>query len=247
MEKAYEGIPVEIVFVSVWFTLTHEYYKAVEGNKFLVLMIQAKNIGTEETECFSTARWEVTVDKGQVYPERSCNLSATMVRPEETKTGYVFFEISTTTSPSEVRYYDDNSANDPTFTLVLRGESIPELPTAKDAIIRYTERYAEEIGFNSVRYKPAKNYTFLIVTLNIENIGDREFSTSPLYFRARVNGIEYDVHSATQSLSGPMKTVDLRSGEGISGRIAFEVPRETTSYELVYKGLDHFEIEWAHY
>lgn len=67
----------------------------------------------------------MTVDKGYVYDKKSCNLTYTSLRPEETKTGYVMFEILETTIPLEIRYYGGLFGKDPAFVLDIRGESIP--------------------------------------------------------------------------------------------------------------------------
>ena len=124
LKEGTEKIPVEITFISAWFTTTHEHWEAEKGYKFLVLEIQAKNLGMKKTDCFSTMRWEVTVDKGYIYERKFCNLFMASIRPEETKTGYVFFEILATTTPLEVRYYSSYVGNDPTLVLDMRGETI---------------------------------------------------------------------------------------------------------------------------
>jgi len=113
-----------------------------------------------------------------------------------------------------------------------------------DVVIRYTERYADEIGYS----QPDKGYTFLIVTLDIENRIDKEFSTSPVYFTVVVNNVEYDYHWATYSLDDSLKGVDLHKGGRISGSIVFEVPKGTTVYTLLYEGFWYdWKIGWIHY
>ena len=128
LKEGAEKIPVEITFASAWFTEAYEYNKAEKGYKFLVLEIQAKNLGMKKTDCFNTTRWEVTVDKGYIY-DGYCDLFLVTVRPGETKTGSVFFEILATTSPLEVRYYSSYFGDDPTLVLDVRGETITTTTT----------------------------------------------------------------------------------------------------------------------
>lgn len=114
-----------------------------------------------------------------------------------------------------------------------------------DVVIRYTERYADSIG---EYIEPSKGYTFLIVTLDIENKIDREFNTNPYFFNAIINNVEYDPHWSTYSLNDPLKAVDLHKGGKISGSMVFEVPKGTTAYTLVYEGLFYnWKIDWIHY
>jgi len=82
----------------------------------------------KKTDCFNTTRWEVTVDKGYIY-DGYCDLFLVTVRPGETKTGSVFFEILATTSPLEVRYYSSYFGDDPTLVLDVRGETITTTTT----------------------------------------------------------------------------------------------------------------------
>jgi len=119
-------------------------------------------------------------------------------------------------------------------------------PTPKqyDVVIRYAERYEGAIGY----HEPDKGYTFLIITLDIENMIDREFSTNPYNFKVIINNVEYDHDWATYSLNDPLKGVDLHKGGRISGSIVFEVPAGTTEYKLVYEGFWYdWKIDWIHY
>jgi len=119
-------------------------------------------------------------------------------------------------------------------------------PTPKqyDVVIKYTERYADEIGYS----QPSEGYTFLIITFDIENKVDRKFSVYPWNFKVIVNNVEYKEHSASYSLDDYLKGVDLLKGGRISGSMVFEVPKGTADYELIYEvPFEHWEIEWIHY
>lgn len=124
IKEGADKIPIEITFTAAWFTTAHKWRTADEGYKFLVIEIRAKNLGIKETVILCVVRWEVTVDKGYVYKHETCDLSCASIRPEETKTGYVLFEILATTTPIEARYYGSLWVDDPTLVLDMRGESI---------------------------------------------------------------------------------------------------------------------------
>jgi hypothetical protein len=125
LKSGSENIPVEITFTSAWFATKHSYYTADKGYKLLVLGIRARNIGMKETSFLCGIKWEITVDKGYLYREKTCNLTCRSLRPEETKIGYVLFEILATTNPMEIRYYGSLIEKGPTLVLDIRGESIP--------------------------------------------------------------------------------------------------------------------------
>jgi len=131
--------------------------------------------------------------------------------------------------------------------LILVGYGVYQIiiPTSQyDVIIRYTERYTEQIYERT----PSQGYTFLIVTLDIENKIDRKFTADPMYFKVIVNNVEYNYASATLSLNNSLKSfVDLHKNGRISGSVAFEVPEGTSAYTLVYKGLGDWKINWIHY
>jgi len=130
------------------------------------------------------------------------------------------------------------------FILILGFIWIIGIPSQQqyEVVIRYTERYADQIGYD----KPDEGYTYLIVTLDIENKIDRKFKTSPSFFNVIVNGVEYS-HWGTPYLDDELKPVELHRGGRISGSIAFEVPEGTTEYELTYWSVEPIRIQWIHY
>ncbi len=119
-----EEIPVIITFNSVYYTGKKDWHRADEGYKFLVLDMQLKNVGMEETKCLPHYGydWEVTVDKGYIYDDEAVTIEYLSLRPEDVKTGYVIFEILKTTNPLEINcnYYD----GDIIFTMDLRNQQI---------------------------------------------------------------------------------------------------------------------------
>jgi len=119
-----EGVSVEVTFTRAYFTSETEWYRADKGYKLLILEIQVKNIGIKATECLGEVYYfEVTVDKGYIYKDDSQTIRSTSLRPEETKIGYVMFQILEKTNPLEVRFYDRD--RDKLFVVDLRGETVP--------------------------------------------------------------------------------------------------------------------------
>jgi hypothetical protein len=112
-----------------------------------------------------------------------------------------------------------------------------------DVVIEYTDKFQTKIGYNQAK----AGYTFLILTLQIQNLVDREFSTNPLYFHVVVNNVKYDVDFATYSLSDTLQAVQLQKGGTISGSIVFQIPTGTTSYTPTYQApFTTVNIQWIH-
>jgi len=141
----------------------------------------------------------------------------------------------------------------PTASYIQNRTFIPTYDTSQqtaqlhyDATIRYTERYADTIGYS----EPLKGYTYLILTFDISNNIDRDFSTNPNSFKVTINNIVYDYDSATFSLEDQLRSVDVQKGGRITGSLAFEVPQGATEYTITYDPFLSFHtwnIEWIHY
>jgi len=103
----FDKVPVEITFKKLWYADKVGYNTADKGYKFAVLDVAVKNVGTKETRVFSIfSTWTVTVDKGYTYNAKSAVYLPDSVRPEEVKTGYVYFEILQDTTAVEFRCVD---------------------------------------------------------------------------------------------------------------------------------------------
>lgn len=99
-----DKVPVEITFTKLWYADKAGYSTADKGYKFAVLDVTVKNVGTKETKVFSFFnKWTVTVDKGYTYDAKSTGYLPESVRPEDVKTGYVYFEILQDTTAVEFR------------------------------------------------------------------------------------------------------------------------------------------------
>ena len=113
-----------------------------------------------------------------------------------------------------------------------------------DVVIKYAEKYTKSIGGIDAK----QGYTFLIMTVQIQNNVDREFSTNALNFYVTINNIKYGANFAGFSLSDSIQSVELQKGGTISGSIAFQVPVGTTDYTPTYEApFRTFEINWIHY
>jgi len=116
--------------------------------------------------------------------------------------------------------------------------------TQYDVVIKYTEKYTNSIGGMDAK----QGYTFLIMTVQIQNNGDREFSTNALDFYVVINNIKYSADFSGFSLSDSIQSVELQKGGTISGSIAFQVPVATTDYTPTYEApFSTVEINWIHY
>lgn len=101
---ASDNVPVEITFTKAWYTDKAGYDTAGKGYKFAVLDITVKNVGTKETTVLSIFDvWTVKVDRGYTYAAKSIVYLPRNVRPEEIKTGYVYFEILQDTTAIEIQ------------------------------------------------------------------------------------------------------------------------------------------------
>lgn len=130
------------------------------------------------------------------------------------------------------------------------GPSAPSTPSAtKEVVIRYSSTTTEHLGewfeyMEEWLYEADPGYTYLVVSLDIENKGYESFNTGSWNFAAIVSNVEYDTTWVT--LDDRLKVVNLLDGGRISGKLAFEVPKEVTStgYQLKYQAWESYNIEW---
>lgn len=115
--------------------------------------------------------------------------------------------------------------------------------TQYDVVIRYTEKYSNQISYN----QPKAGYTFLILTLQIQNNINREFEVNPFYFHVTINNVKYDVDFATYALSDTLTSGKVLKGGTLSGSIAFQVPEGTVNYTPSYEAFETVNVGWIHY
>jgi len=98
----YENVPFEVTFTEFRYADKVGFITADKGYKFAVLYVMVKNSGTKESRIYF-GEWTSKVDKGYTYkPESTWNLPSSL-RPEETKTGYVYFQILQDATVVEIR------------------------------------------------------------------------------------------------------------------------------------------------
>lgn len=130
------------------------------------------------------------------------------------------------------------------------GPSTPgTTPATKEVVISYSSTTTDHLGeyfeyLEEWMYEADPGYTYLVVSLDIENNGYDSFSIAGGYFSAVVNNVAYNV--VYVGLENMLKVVDLLDGGRISGKLAFEVPKEVTSlgYQLKYEGFKEYNIKW---
>jgi hypothetical protein len=97
-------------------------------------------------------------------------------------------------------------------------------------VIRYSGMAVDKIGYHT----PAPGNTFLIVTMQIENYGYERFDPHRIYFYVVIGNQQFEYSSATYSLPDELPTSDLLNGLMIKGSIAYEVPANYGTFQLLY-------------
>jgi hypothetical protein len=107
----------------------------------------------------------------------------------------------------------------------------PTIAATQAIYIKETPQMVDSLGPYS---KPPAGKVFLVLSLEIENKGYAKFNTNSFYWKLQSNNIEYPVSSATYSMDGRLELLDVLDGGKVSGKLAFEVPSDTTDYVLGY-------------
>lgn len=91
--------------------------------------------------------------------------------------------------------------------------------------------------------------TYLVVKLDIENHGYDSFSTNPNYFKVIIDNIQYDYSWQSYNLKDigkqELPSVTMLDGGKESGYLAFEIPKQSTIYTLVYKAWSNYNIIYS--
>lgn len=125
-----------------------------------------------------------------------------------------------------------------TFLNVKRGYT--QSTNTRKIVIKYSRETTQQVGRFTARW----TYTYLILTLDIENQGCDSFRVTPSLFQVVINSIEYSSKSIKPD--NVLGTVDLLNGEEVTGKIVFEIPKIVVNadYRLVYNVLQPYDIEW---
>jgi len=119
----------------------------------------------------------------------------------------------------------------------------PLSPTPKEIVISYSPTTMDQVG---KRATAGPGYTYLVVSLDIEDNGYSSFSTNPFYFLVTANKVEYAPVGV--GLEDELRYIELLDGGKICGKLVFRLPKEVTNtgYQLKYKYQDWgiINVEW---
>lgn len=85
------------------------------------------------------------------------------------------------------------------------------------------ERRAERIGTGRFADEPDPGYDYAIVNVDITNDGCPEFYVTPHRFTLFTGNVGYS-SALVVHLENELRSVDIRDGGQVSGKIAFEIP-----------------------
>ncbi len=106
-------------------------------------------------------------------------------------------------------------------------------------------------AIDQIYHPPDIGKIYLLVYITISNHGYDNVYTNPICFQVEVNKVKYGYDGASHMLSyigKPMlDTVDLGDGGQISGYLVFQIPVDTTRYELIYNPIYPSENEKVRY
>lgn len=81
-------------------------------------------------------------------------------------------------------------------------------------------------------YNAEDGQKFLAVRMQLTNTDSESIDLSPYFFRAVVEGVEYQPQSLLGSSQGGLSQVTLRSGASYDGWVVFSVPEDATAAEI---------------
>lgn len=118
----------------------------------------------------------------------------------------------------------------------------PNHPTSIDNQNIFITYSAEKVNLLGQVTEPKQGYVFLVITMNIENHGYKEFQVSPYSFDLVANNIKYKASGGSYLLDDKLDSVDILDGGSVKGSIAFEVPSNIESYQLQYNYFGDYQI-----
>lgn len=87
---------------------------------------------------------------------------------------------------------------------------------------------------------------YLVTNLEIENHGYDDFSVNPNYAKVEIDNVLYDYTWLSYNLKDlglpSLGTVTLMNGGKTSGAIAFEIPRNTQQYRLIWSSRSNYNV-----
>ncbi|MBX0325775.1 DUF4352 domain-containing protein [Halomicroarcula sp. F13] len=86
---------------------------------------------------------------------------------------------------------------------------------------------------DSLSYDAEEGQKYLVVRMQLTNNASSSIDLTPTLFRALSDGVEYEYQALFGSTSGDLRGVTLREGATFDGWVAFSIPEDTTSVELI--------------
>ncbi|HWQ67588.1 MAG TPA: DUF4352 domain-containing protein [Methanospirillum sp.] len=103
--------------------------------------------------------------------------------------------------------------------------------------ITWAGEYVPEGILNNMVFTPDMGYDYVIIPIQIQNIGEKEFcfDLSRLNLTNNQTGIEYPIDEDMDFLKHPLSQLNYVPGDGGSGNIAYQVPNDTEDIDLVVR------------
>lgn len=234
------------------FSVGSDFIKPDEGNKFLLIDISIKNIGSKFEGVSSLMMFKLVDEEGLSYDIALADTKGQVdgsIAPGRKLRGELAFEV-----PGDIENFELEINPD----LLNNGLIIVNIPTSS-AGQEYTGAFADDTTDNVEHYqvndtvslgdldftvngvrvssgssftKPEEGYQFVIVDITITNNGSESEAISSMMMFKIVNneGISYD-QSIMADTEGSLDG-ELGAGRKMKGEIAYEVPTNISKFEL---------------
>lgn len=115
--------------------------------------------------------------------------------------------------------------------------------SSKNIVISYSSKKVDTFGRPGEVGKAPVGKVFLIVTMNIENHGYKEFSVNPQFFSLISNKVKYNIaFIENMFLENKLDPVVLLDGGSVKGNIVFTVPLDIENYQLQHDYYGDYNI-----
>ena len=233
-----------------------KYDKPKDGQEYVIVTIAIKNKGSAEID-YNTYDFQMSNSQGQLSDQvftivnAETTLGSGQLMSNGVVTGTVVFEQPIDDSALELIYkpsfWGDITVN---FDVLNSLESFDVLKSDVVSIIgeEYAIGEAGTLGSTQIivkdmvlsdgsRYdKPKDGYDYVILTVEITNIGKGQISYNPYYFtmmnsQGQVTNAAFSIIDSDTSLGSG----ELLSGGKVSGTIVFEQPKGDEGLKLIYE------------
>jgi hypothetical protein len=130
------------------------------------------------------------------------------------------------------------------IALLLPGCSSGAKSGGKEVVITYSANTSSHIGTLLISFEPKPGNIFIVLDMTIENHGYATFALDPLAFSIVANGATYK-RAMVVGLENEILMGVVKDNSSTTGKLAFEVPADTGSFDVQYKGEDNDTIRWV--